>query len=325
MTTNSDGLILGIDLGGTKIRSISFDREMNLIGEDYRETEAEHGPEAVMARMADSARDAAKGHPILAAGISTPGPSMPSKGIVTAPPNLPGWKDVPLADRMSSLLGVPAWIENDANAAAIAEHQQGAGKGLQHMILVTLGTGVGGGLILDGKLFYGASGGAGEVGHMLIVPDGPRCGCGRLGCLEAVASGVALGREATELVQRSPDGILRKLLREANGGDGWSMAADAKLLHEAADAGDQEADAVIRRAGRYLGAGLTNLVNIFNPEMIVLGGSLIRMGEPYIGEAKKVVELDAFDQHFRDVRIVDAELGDESPAIGAALVARARI
>ncbi len=209
MTTNPDGLILGIDLGGTKIRSMSFDHAMNVVGEDYRETDAHEGPEAVIRRMADSAWAAAKGRPILAAGISTPGPSKPSEGIVTAPPNLPGWKDVPLAKLLGGLLNVPAWIENDANAAALAEHHSGAGRGLQHMILVTLGTGVGGGLILDGKLFYGASGGAGEVGHMLIVPDGPRCGCGRRGCLEAVASGIALGREATELVQRSPNGILR--------------------------------------------------------------------------------------------------------------------
>jgi glucokinase len=317
MTT--EGLILGIDLGGTKIRSMSFDSKMQTIGEDYRETEAEGGPEAVIQRMADSALAAAKGQRILAAGISTPGPSIPSKGIVTAPPNLPGWKDVPLAKILGDKLQVPAWIENDANAAAIAEHQLGAGKDLQHMILITLGTGVGGGLILDNHLYYGASGGAGEVGHMLIVPDGPRCGCGRLGCLEAVASGTALGREAVALATRSPKGLLARLAAEAN------EAPDAKLLSHAAEDGDEEAEAVIRQAGRYLGAGLTNLVNIFNPEMIVVGGSLRRMGEPYMGEAKQVLERDAFAQHFADVRIADAELGDESPAVGAALIARSRI
>jgi glucokinase len=317
--TTDDGLILGIDLGGTKIRSMSFDRDMKVIGEDYRETEAEGGPDAVIARMADSARTAAKGGRILCAGVSTPGPSMPSKGVVTAPPNLPGWRNVPLAKKISDLLQVPAWLENDANSAALAEHELGAGKGLQHMILVTLGTGVGGGLVLDGKLYQGASGGAGEVGHMTIVPDGPRCNCGRNGCLEAVASGIAFAREGAALVARSPQGTLARLAAEAN------EAPSAKLIDEAAQAGDAEAEAIIRSAGRYLGAGLTNLVNIFNPEMIVIGGSLRLMGEPYMGEAKRIVEREAFAQHFADVRIVDAELGDESPAIGAALIAKARI
>lgn len=315
----NDGLILGIDLGGTKIRSLSFDSGMRNVGDDYRETEAEGGPEAVIERMADSARAAAMGGRIIACGISTPGPSKPNEGIVTDPPNLPGWRNVPLARLLSEKLGVPAWIENDANASALAEHRIGAGKGLQHMILVTLGTGVGGGLILDGKLFYGASGGAGEIGHQLIQPDGPLCGCGRHGCLEAVASGIALGREAAAIVAAFPGGILAKMVAEAG------EEPDAKLLHEAADAGDPEADAAIRVAGRYLGMGLTNLVNIFNPEMLVIGGSLRLMGEPYLGEAKAVVKRDAFSQHFSDVRIVEAAMGDESPAIGAALLARERI
>lgn len=311
-----DGLILGIDLGGTKIRSMSFDGEMRNIGEDYRETEADGGPGAVIERMANSARAAAMGGSIIACGISTPGPSKPKEGIVTDPPNLPGWSNVPLARLLGEKLGVPAWIENDANASALAEHRIGAGKGLQHMILVTLGTGVGGGLILDGKLFYGASGGAGEIGHQLVQPDGPLCGCGRHGCLEAVASGIALGRETAAIIAASPDGILAKMVADAG------EEPDAKLLHEAADAGDMNADAAIRVAGRYLGMGLTNLVNIFNPEMIVIGGSLRLMGEPYLGEAKKIVERDAFRQHLADLRIVEAELGDESPCIGAALLAR---
>jgi glucokinase len=298
---------------------MSFDSQMKTIGEDYRETQAEGGREHVIQRMADSALAAAKGRPILAAGISTPGPSKPRQGIVTDPPNLPGWKDVPLAKLLGDKLQVPAWIENDANAAALAEHRLGAGRDCQHMILVTLGTGVGGGLVLDDQLYYGASGGAGEVGHQLIVPNGPRCGCGRLGCLEAVASGTALGREAVALVSRSPQGTLARLAAEAN------EAPDAKLLHEAADAGDKDAEAIIREAGRYLGIGLTNLVNIFNPQVIIIGGSLRLMGELYIGEAKNVVKQDAFAQHAADVRIVDAELGDESPAVGAALVAKSRL
>lgn len=315
----NDALILGIDLGGTKIRSMSFDAKLNVIGEDYRETQADEGLDAVIRRMADSARAAALGRPIRAAGISTPGPSKPLEGIVTEPPNLPGWRDVPLAKLISEALGVPAWLENDANAAALAEHRLGAGKDLHHVILVAAGTGIGGGLIVDGRLVHGASGGAGEVGHMIVEPEGAICGCGRRGCLEAMASGVALGRAAAEIVRANPGGILAKLAAAAD------EEPDAKLMGEAADAGDAESDEAIRQAGRYLGAGLTNLVNIFNPQMIVIGGSLRRFGDRYVGEAKRVVERDAFAQHFADVRIVEAELGDESPAIGAALVALQRL
>ena len=317
--TVPDGVFLGIDLGGTKIRSMSFNRDMQVVAEDYRETEAFLGRDAVIARMADSARAAAKGSPIIAAGISAPGPLRPKDGIVTEPPNLPGWRDVPLAQLLSDRLGAPAWIENDANAAALAESRMGAGVGLQHMILMTLGTGIGGGLILDGKLYDGATGGAGEIGHMIVLPDGPICGCGRHGCLEAMASGVAFAREAASLVERFPDGILAKIVREAN------EEPDAKLLQQAAEAGDIQAEEVIRIAGRYLGAGMTNLVNVFNPEMIVIGGSLRLMGEPYLGEAYHVLERDAFSQHFSDLRIAEAKLSDEAPAIGAAYLARAHL
>jgi glucokinase len=315
----SDRVLIGIDLGGTKIRSMAFDPHLNVLGEDYRETEAHLGRDAVIERMTESARAAAGGRPILAAGVSTPGPSNPKLGIVTTPPNLPGWHNVHLAEAISKKLGVPAWLENDANAAALAEHKVGAGKGLSHMILVTLGTGIGGGLVLDGRLYHGASGGAGEIGHIRIVEDGPACGCGARGCLEAVASGIALGREAVALALREPSGILAKLSAEAG------EEPDARLLGDAADAGDEAADMIIRKAGRHLGAGLRSLVNLFDPEMIVIGGSLRRFGERYLGEAMAVVDRDAFKQHLSDVRIVEAELGDEAPCVGAVLVARDRV
>jgi glucokinase len=314
---NSQRLVVGLDLGGTKILSVLVDESLNVLAQDLRPTEASDGPEAVIARMAASARSIAAGRELSAVGISTPGPSDPSRGVVTTPPNLPGWRDVPLARLIQEQLGVPAWIENDANAAAIAEHRLGAGREAQHVILVTTGTGIGGGLILDGRLYEGASGAAGEIGHMQLEPQGPLCGCGRHGCLEALASGRALAERAKEIASREPRGILA-LLSE----DGTEI--DARLIEKAADLGDASAEAAIQAAGRYLGVGLCNLVNIFNPEVIVIGGSLRKLGVRYLGPAREAVKQ-AFPQSYADVRIVEAELGDEAPAIGAALIALERL
>jgi glucokinase len=313
---NSEGAFIGgIDLGGTKILSICVDENLQILDQDYRETEAAEGPDAVIERMEASMRAAAGGRGLRAVGISAPGPSDPKRGIVTTPPNLPGWHDVPLARAISDRLGVPAWIENDANAAALAESRAGAGRGAQHLVLLALGTGIGGGLVFDGRLYHGASGAAGELGHMQLMPDGPECACGRRGCLETLASGRALGERASEIVKQDPDGLLARFVRDAG------KEPDARLLEDAANAGDKSAQAAIHDAAIHLGAGLTNIVNIFNPEVIVIGGSLRKLGEPYLGVATKIMQRAAFPQSVRDVRVVDAELGDEAPALGAAIIA----
>jgi len=307
--------VIGIDLGGTKILSVALDSELRLLEQDQRTTAAEDGPDGVIERMVASARAVSGGKAIDGAGISTPGPVDLNRGIVTTPPNLPGWRDVPLAALVGERLDAPAWLENDANAAALAEHRLGAGRGFSNVVLVTLGTGIGGGLILNGRLYHGASGAGGEIGHMQLVPDGPLCGCGRHGCLEALASGRALGERAHEIAAREPEGTLARLAHEPG------AELDARLIEKAADAGDTTAEEAIRQAGRYLGAGLTNLVNVFNPEVIVIGGGLRRLGPRYLDIARAIVKAEAFPQSYADVRIVEAELGDEAPAIGAALLA----
>lgn len=306
--------VIGLDLGGTKILSLCLDRELNVVGRDWRETDAEHGPEAVIERMAASALAAAGGRRFVATGVSAPGPSNPATGIVTTPPNLPGWLNVPLAQLMSEKLGVPAWIENDANAGAYAEFKLGAGRGCQHMIMVAAGTGIGGGFVLNGRLYHGASGGAGEVGHMQMDPAGRRCGCGRFGCLEALASGWALNADAADIAESEPGGIVALLSRE------MGRDPDARVLDQAAEQGDASAIEALRRAGRYFGAGLTNLIDLFNPEVIVIGGSL-RKSDIYYKTALESAQRDAYPQHAADVRIVEAELGDDAPAMGAGLEA----
>ena len=306
--------VVGLDLGGTKILSLCLDRDLKVAGRDWRETEADGGPEAVIRRMVESALAAAGGRKIAAVGVSAPGPCNPATGIVTTPPNLPGWFNVPLAKLISEKLGVPAWIENDANAGALAEHRIGAGRGSKHMIMVAAGTGIGGGFVLDGKLYHGASGGAGEVGHMQMDPTGRLCGCGRRGCLEAVASGWALSADAADIAAKEPDGLVARISVQEN------EEPDGRILDLAAAQGDASAIEVLTRAGVFLGAGLTNLIDLFNPEVIVIGGSL-RKSDIYYKTALEGARRDAYPQHASDVRIAEAELGDDAAAMGAGLEA----
>ena len=306
--------VIGLDLGGSKILSLCVGRDYAVVDQDYRETEADEGPDAVITRMVESVRAVTEDRTVLAVGISTPGPTRTFEGIVTTPPNLPGWHNVPLARLISERLNLPAWIENDVNAGALAEHRLGAGRGFQHVIMVAPGTGVGGGLVLDGKLYRGASGGAGEVGHMQIDPRGPRCGCGRYGCLEALASGRALGEQARAIAESEPDGIVARLASQEK------EEPDARILDLAAEQGDESAINALLQAGMYFGSGLTNLIDVFNPQVIVIGGSL-RKSALYYQTALNSAKQHAFPQHAADVTIVEAELGDNAPAIGAAIVA----
>ena len=313
-----DSSTLGIDLGGTKILSVCLDADLKVVGKDQRPTDADAGPDAVIHRMVESGWAAAGGRQVLTVGVSAPGPSNPDLGIVTTPPNLPGWRDVPLANLISRKMGLPAWIENDANAGALAEHRIGAGRGSRHMIMVAAGTGIGGGLILDGRLYHGASGGAGEIGHMQLDIEGRPCTCGRRGCLEALASGWALDLDADVIARAEPEGEVAQIARREG------VDPNARILDLAAAAGNASATEVLRRAGRFLGDGLTNLVNLFNPEVVVIGGSL-RKSEHYLHTALSVVNEEAFPQHRADVRFVEAQLGDEAPAVGAALLALDRL
>ena len=232
---------------------------------------------------------------------------------MTSPPNLPGWHDVPLASTIQGAFGVPCVLENDANAAAFAEHRWGSGRGSRHMLFLTVSSGVGGGIIIDGNLDPGASGAAGEVGHMTINARGARCHCGRRGCLEMYASGVGIARIARLVVSRRRDSLLARMARE--------QPLTAKLVHEAAVQGDEDASKLITQAGRDLGVGLGSLINVFNPQVIVLDGSLTKMGDLYLGPARETAQRESFEQSWSDVRIVVGELGDRAPALGAAAIA----
>jgi glucokinase len=317
-------LVIGIDLGGTKISTALVDSTGEVVASDYRETLATQGQDAVIERMLAAARQAmakadATQQQAAAVGIGAPGPLDVRTGVVVAPPNLPGWDHVPLKQRIEERLGIATYLDNDANAAALGEHRFGAGQGTTHMIYVTVGTGIGGGLILDGRLYHGDSGIAGEIGHTTILPDGPRCGCGNRGCLEALASGTAIAREARERVARGVPTLICDLAQ------GDSERITARLVAEAARQGDRVAGEILSEAMEYLGIGMANLVNLFNPQVIVIGGGLANVGELLFAAARRVIDQRAFDAAAQAVRLVPAELGDNAGVLGAAAVALAEL
>lgn len=282
-----------IDLGGTKIYSAILDSGGRVAGEDLRPTEAAQGQESVIERLAASIRAAAAAAAVpmdqlAGVGVVAPGPVNGHTGHVIDPPNLPGWKDVALGPVLTGRLGRPVLLENDANAAAIGEYVAGAGRNAESLIYLTISTGVGGGLVFGGQLYRGVSGTAGEVGHMVIRPGGPRCGCGNRGCLEALASGTAIAREGRAALAAGAAPVLRRLLSES-GGEVTSL-----LVARAAAEGDEAARAILQEAAIALGTGLGNLVNLLNPDVIVIGGGAAQIGAALLDPAEAVMRDVAF-------------------------------
>lgn len=313
----------GIDLGGTKILVVITGASGEVLGSARVATLAQQGPEAVIARIVEAVRDAAKQAgvepaSIAAAGVSAPGPIDVTDGVITDPPNLPGWHNVPLAAELRSRLGFSIRLENDANCAALGEHRFGAGRGYKHLIYVTISTGIGGGIIIDNELYAGASGAAGEIGHIGVSVEGPKCGAGHPGCLEAFASGAAIAARARQMIAAGG------LPRTARIGE-HEPPVTAKTVYLAAQQGEAEAAALIESAGRYFGIGLASIINVFNPEAIVIGGGLTNMGDAILGPAVETARDRSFGQALMDVRIIEAELGDSGAALGAIAVARDRI
>lgn len=315
-------VIGALDLGGTKIAAVVATPEGHILGRSRRPTEALEGPQAGLGRLIATLRVALeegglRPRDLAGVGLAAAGPVDREAGHLSAAPNLPGWAGVPLRDLLAEALGVPVWMENDASAGALGEHRFGAGRGLRHMLYMTLGTGIGGGIIVDGELYGGALGTAGEFGHMSLSADGPTCTCGSRGCLEVLASGTALAREGAAAVEQGRAPLLARMAAEGG-------PVTARLVHEAARRGDPGALAVVQQVAEYLGAGLANLVNIFNPEAILIGGGLAEMGSLLLDPAIEMARQRAFKLPMGAVRISVGSLGDEAGVMGAvALVAAA--
>ena len=315
-----DPLILGIDLGGTKILTSVVDPEGKMLSRDHSVTPAAEGPEGVIQTILASAERALEGASITidrisAVGVGAPGLADTEAGILFTSPNLPGWKDVPLRDIIQAKLKKKAFLINDGNAAALGEYYFGAAKGVPHFIYITISTGIGGGIIVDGKVLSGSKGMAGEIGHMTIWDEGPPCHCGSQGCWEALASGTALARAARKRIETGADTAILSLA------EGKIEKVTAQTVQSAAEKGDSIANELILKNAYYFGVGLANLVNIFNPEMIVIGGGLSNMGDRLLKPAYEVAERRAFHRAYRSVRFVPAALGRNSGVLGAAVFA----
>jgi len=320
MSGGNTTVSIGIDLGGSKILTGLVDSRGRILVSDERATPARKSAGAVIRAILDSVHDvlgngAIRISEVAAVGVGAAGISNPETGVVFASPNLPRWRDVPLKDMLQDKLGKKVFLINDANAAALGEFYFGAARGARDFIYITLSTGIGGGIVIGGRLYTGAIGCAGEIGHVTIDDNGPVCGCGNRGCWEALASGTALAEEAK---RRIKEGAATSILRYA---EGSMEKVTAQIIHKAAQNGDALAQELIGRTAYYVGVGLANLINIFNPELIVIGGGLSNIGDMLLHPAFKVAGQRAFKEAFQAVRFALAELGRNSGMLGAAAYA----
>jgi glucokinase len=311
---------IGIDLGGTFIKFVLLDENLSPSRTIELPTSWQEGPAALVGQMVAGSqrlmeKQAVAPDNIVAVGIGSPGPIDIAQGLIIEAPNIPGMRNFPLRDSVSRALGLPAVLENDANAAAYGEYVCGAGRGSRIMVMLTLGTGVGSGIIIDGRILHGSHGLGGELGHMIVVPDGEPCGCGQKGCLERYCSATYLAMLASRKArEEGRQGILAEAVRQGRD-------IDARAVNEARKAGDALAGEVWDMAAYHLAIGCVNICRIFDPEIIVLSGGLTRAGEDLL----RPLEHHFNRLHWRltepRTRLAIASLGADAGAIGAAGVA----
>jgi glucokinase len=309
-------LVVAVDLGGTNIRSALCDVDGKILNRDARQT-APVGNETAFSRIVASLRTAVNDwSDVCAIGLCAPGPLDPWQGIILESPNVPGMNRFPLKAELQKEFAVPVYIGNDANVAGLGEYRYGAGRGVRFMIYITLSTGIGAGIIDDGKLLLGSRGFAGEVGHQTLDVNGPLCNCGNLGCLEVLAAGPAIVRDVREALRT---GRKSKISGMVNGDFDKITGA---TITQAAQAGDTLALEIYKRAGRYYGFGLVNLLHNFDTQLFVLGGSVAVHAWEFIYPSMiEVLDNHSFKSMREGVRVVQAQLGDDVGLLGAAALA----
>ncbi len=322
--TKRTQFIIGVDLGGTKISAGAVSQDgSRTVGVRSITTQTELGAEGIVDRIVGViegvildaiAKTRAARKDFLGIGIGAPGPLDRANGIVVVAPNL-GWRDFPLRDRIFSRLGLPTVLDNDANCATVGEWWLGAARGGRNVVGITIGTGIGGGLILNGALYHGSSDVAGEIGHTTIDVNGRHCKCGNYGCLEAYASGPAIATRAREaLVREDTASLLPSMV------SGDLDLITAETVYDAAKKGDGLASEIVRDTARYLGAGIANLLNVVNPDVVVVAGGVTRAGEALFGPLRAEVRRRAFQPAVDACRIVAAELPGTAGVVGAVAV-----
>jgi glucokinase len=303
---------IGLDIGGTKIAGAVVDDEGTVLAERVEPTPDESDAASVEAVLLDLVESLRIGHDVLAIGVGAAGIVEWPVGRLLWAPNI-AYRDWPIRERMEKATNLPVVVDNDANVAALAEAR--LGEPYRNMVLVTVGTGIGGGLVLDGGIYRGPTGMGAELGHIILNPDGPRCGCGNRGCFEAYASGTALNRMAREAAAEHPDGLIARL-----------GAADGEVtghtVLRAVELGDATAADLFARLGRWLGVGIASLANIFEIDAVVVGGGLVDTGDLLLGPARAAAREYAYAPTARGLPpVVPATFGSAAGKIGAALLA----
>ncbi len=311
----------GIDIGGTKMMCAVFEKN-KIIGRYKQSTNVSEGRDAMVKRLKKTVEKALEDagvekEELLGIGVGCPGPLDKSTGTIVDAANL-GFDNLPVKSSLEKAFSVPAVVENDVSVGTYGEFKEGAAEGYRHVLGIFPGTGLGGGIIIDGKLYTGASGNAGEIGHMIMQLDGPLCGCGQYGCYEALASKTALSKDAVTMafIGKAPETF-------DDAGTDFSNFKSRIYKKGFLNDGDETIARIVRRGARFLGIGMGNLVNIFNPERIVLGGGLVeKLGKPYIEIAEEAMRETAMPPLLKDVTVAQALLGDDAIVIGAAALIR---
>lgn len=316
MVSNPETLVIGFDLGGTNMTAGLVDGRLEVFDSVRMKTPAANQAD-LLAGILSMVRDLSSRTPAPVASVGFGIPSMidQKRGRAIMSVNVP-LADFDFVDFMTGELELPVFIDNDANVAALAEVRAGAAKGARQVIMITMGTGIGGGIIIDGQIYRGAVGSAAELGHMVIDANGPRCqgACENYGCFETMASGTALARYAAEIAGQQPDSTLGQAAAAGENLDG-------ALLSRLAEEGDPAALEVYKKIGFYTGVGMTSLVNIFNPEVFVVGGGLIRAGEMILGPARQILLSRGLRPNRDIVKVVPAAFGPDAGMLGAACLA----
>jgi glucokinase len=317
-----DGYVGAVDLGGTKILAVVVAPDGRIAGRAKKKSTSRGSDAAiVLDRIAECVREAASQagiapSEIRAIGVGVPGPVVRETGVVTAAVNL-GWKDVPVRDELERRLGVPIGLDGDVRTAVLAEHRAGAGQGARNMVGIWPGTGIGGGVIINGAIVTGATNSAGEIGHMTIKAGGPLCACGGKGHLESLASRTAIAKWISGRVQKGDKTVLTTMVA------GDVARATSGDLADAVAQGDKLAIKGIERAAKYLSIGIASVANLVNPELVVLGGGLVQaLGEPFVRQIATQLNGRPMLAATRDLKVVMSQLGDDAGVIGGALIAR---
>lgn len=311
--------LAGVDLGVTKTTAVVTDLEGNIVSSSRMELDVQEGIEAVISRLFEVTQTVLKQaidiHGRVAGiGLSVPGLIDAGRGISVFAPNIPGWRDIPVVEIFEDEFNIPCWVENDARAMAIGEAMFGAGRGYANILCVNVGRGIGAGVIINGEIYRGKQGGAGELGHMTIDPDGPLCLCGNYGCLEVMAAGPAIAAAAVRKISAGADTLISRLV------DGRIQDISAEVVSRAAIEGDPVARSLIQEAGRYLGIGIANAVNLLSPEIVIIGGGVSRSGDILFEEVRTTVEKRAFTAVVNLPQIVPSVRGEEASSVGAAAI-----